>query len=463
MGAAQLLDGILATAGQAPANGAVEFVGSDPVFPTPYRIGDAGAAAIGAAALGAARFWESRGGGTQAIQVPVDAAAIAMRSARYIAADPPAPRPATGIRSTGFYQTRDGRWMYFQRLFPHHLARQLEVLGCEGTDDAIAAAVAGWDGLELEEAIVSAGATGAFVRHHEEWAAHDQAKALAGMPLFEITKIGESPAEPLPPSPRPFSGVRVLDLTRVLAGPTCARTLAEQGAEVLRVGTNAFPDNEMMMRDTGHGKRSTELDLKTTAGIEALRALIPAADVFSQGYRPGALDRLGLTPEEVAARRPGIVYVSLSAFGHVGPWQERRGFDSVVQSASGIADEVSDPTTGKPRSLPANPLDYQTGYLAAFATTAALMRRAAEGGSYLVRLSLAQTGRWLEGISRADAALVAGRPAELPAERMAELTMVRKTPYGRLRYFAPVAQLSKTPARWDLPTVPLDHDPPSWD
>jgi crotonobetainyl-CoA:carnitine CoA-transferase CaiB-like acyl-CoA transferase len=458
----ELLDEILATAGQAPAKGAVEFVGSDPVLPTPYRIGDAGAAAIGASALAAARLWESRGGESQAIRVPVDASAIAMRSARYIAAEPPTPQPTTGMRSTGFYQARDGRWMYFQRLFAHHLARQLEVLGCEESDEAIAKSVAQWDGRELEDAIVANGATGAFVRHHDEWAAHDQAKALSLLPLFEITKIGESPAEPLPPSPRPLSGVRVLDLTRVLAGPTCARTLSEHGAEVLRVGTNAFPDNEMMMRDTGHGKRSCELDLKTAAGAETLRALIPSADVFSQGYRPGALDRLGLSPDEVAARRPGIVYMTISAFSHEGPWRDRRGFDSVVQAASGIADEVSDPVTGRPRSLPANPLDYQTGYLAAFATVVALMRRAAEGGSYLVRLSLAQTGHWLKGVSRADPALVATRPPELPPDRIEELSMVRNTPYGRLRYFAPVAQMSRTPALWDLPTVPLDHDPPAW-
>ena len=457
-----LLDEILSTAGEAPANGTVEFVGSDPIFPTPYRIGDVGAAAIGAAALAAARLWESRGGEEQTIRIPVDAAAIAMRSARYITTDPPTPRRTTGMRSTGFYQTRGGRWMYFQRLFPHHLARQLEVLGCEGNDEAIAEAVSRWDGLELEEAIVANGATGAFVRHDEEWRAHDQAKALARLPLFEIIKIGESPAEPFPPGPRPFSGVRVLDLTRVLAGPTCARTLAEQGAEVLRVGTNAFPDNEQMMRDTGHGKRSTELDLKSAAGIEALHALIPGADVVSQGYRPGALDHLGLSPEEVAARRPGIVYVSISAFGHAGPWCDRRGFDSVVQSASGITDDLADPATGMPRSLPANPLDYQTGYLAAFAATVALMRRASEGGSYLVRLSLAQTGHWLKSVSRADPSLVVTRPPELAPERLEELTMVRETPYGRLRYFAPVAQLSRTPARWDLPTVPLDHDPPAW-
>ena len=458
----ELLDGILATAGVDAAGGAVEFVGSDPVFPTPYRIGDAGAATIGAAALAAARLWESRAGEAQAIRVPVDAAAIAMRSSRYITTDPPTPRPSTGMRSTGFYRARDGRWMYFQRLFPHHLARQLEVLRCEGSDDAIARAVSGWDGPELEEAIVANGATGAFVRHHDEWAAQPQAKALAALPLLEITRIGESPAEPLPPGRRPLSGVKVLDLTRVLAGPTAARTLAEHGAEVLRVGTSIFPDNDLMMRDTGHGKRSTELDLTTAAGTEALRALIPGADIFSQGYRPGALDRLGLSPEEVASRRPGIIYVTISAFGHEGPWKDRRGFDSVVQAASGIADELSDPTTGTPRSLPANPLDYQTGYLAAFAAMVALTRRAVEGGSYLVRLSLAQTGHWLAGLSRADAGVAATRPADLPPGRLEELTMVRDTPYGRLRYFAPVAQLSKTPARWDLPTVPLDHDPPTW-
>jgi hypothetical protein len=216
-----------------------------------------------------------------------------------------------------------------------------------------------------------------------------------------------------------------------------------------------------MMRDSGHGKRSTKLDLRTTVDADALRRLVRGADVFSQGYRPGALDRLGFSPAELAELRPGIVSVSLSAYGRTGPWSTRRGFDSVVQCASGIAAELAG-ADGVPRALPANPLDYTTGYLAAFLVMVALERRAREGGSYHVDLSLAQTGRYLTGLNRADPALVAQCEPDIDRRRLDELMITRRTPFGLLRYLAPVARLPGTPARWELPSVPLDNDRPEW-
>jgi hypothetical protein len=315
---------------------------------------------------------------------------------------------------------------------------------------------------DLGAAVIAAGACGAMARTRDEWAAHEQGRALAQLPLFSITKTGDSPPEPAGSGDtRPLAGLQVLDVTRVLAGPTCARTLAEHGARVLRVGTSAVPDNPQMMRDTGHGKRSCDLDLTSADGAAALRRLVAGADVFSQGYRPGALDALGFSPAELARLRPGIITVSLSAYGPAGPWRGRRGFDSVVQSASGIAWELAG-TDGVPRSLPANPLDYTTGYLAAFLVLVALGLRERDGGSYHIDLSLAQTGRYLTGLSRADAALAAAREPDLPRARLDELMITRRTPFGSLRYFAPVAHMPGTPPRWDLPTVPLDSDRPDW-
>jgi crotonobetainyl-CoA:carnitine CoA-transferase CaiB-like acyl-CoA transferase len=247
----------------------------------------------------------------------------------------------------------------------------------------------------------------------------------------------------------------------VLAGPTCARTLAEHGADVLRIGMSSAGDANPMQRDTGHGKRSAVLDLKSAEGTGILRALIGGADVFSQGYRPGALAALGFSPEDAARLRPGIVYVSLTAFGRLGPWRGRRGYDSVVQSASGFCDEVA--VDGRPRFLPVSALDYVTGYLAAFGALVALGRRAAEGGSYHVQLSLAQTGRYLAGLPRATAAEQAACAPELPAGRLAELLTETQTPFGRLRHLAPAAIMSGTPPRWDRPTVPMNHDTPAWD
>jgi crotonobetainyl-CoA:carnitine CoA-transferase CaiB-like acyl-CoA transferase len=250
-------------------------------------------------------------------------------------------------------------------------------------------------------------------------------------------------------------------MTRILAGPTAARTLAEHGADVLRIGADRLPDNEQMRQDTGHGKRSTELDLTTADDLAKLRTLVTGADVFSQGYRPGAFDKLGLSPEELAELRPGIIAVSLSAFGHVGPWRERRGFDSVVQAATGLA-EANSVGSETPVFLPANPLDYTTGYLAAFGALVALQRRAEEGGSYLVRVSLAQTGNQLGRLPRFTHEEANSRPKELPPERLAELMTSRETPFGRLRYLAPAVQLSRTPGFWELPTAPLANDEPEW-
>lgn len=459
---AAILDELMKLVAEQPAAQRATFTGADPVLPTPLRIGDLGAAAIAAGAVQAARLFEQRTGMVQTVHVDVDAAAAGMRSSRYLTSLPP--MPPSGRRPVGFYRTGDERWVFLQRLFPHHFQRQLAVLGLapDATDEAIAQAALGWNGLELEEAVIAGGACGALVRTPGEWAAHEHGRALAELPLFSITKTGDSPPEPAGVGgTRPLAGLRVIDVTRVLAGPICARTLAEHGAQVLRVGTSAVPDDPQMMRDTGHGKRSCDLDLKSADGAGTLRRLAAGADVFSQGYRPGALDRLGFSPQELARLRPGIITVSLSAYGPAGPWRERRGFDSVVQSASGIAWELAG-ADGTPRALPANALDYTTGYLAAFLVMVALGWRAREGGSYHVELSLAQTGRYLAGLSRADAALAAAREPELPRARLDELMITRRTPFGTLRYFAPIARMPGTPPRWDLPTVPLDNDRPDW-
>ena len=325
--------------------------------------------------------------------------------------------------------------------------------------------MANWDALELEEAIIAAKGAGGMVRTMEEWAQHPQAAAVASLPLLEIEKIGDSPPEPLPEGSRPLSGIRVLDLTRVLAGPTCARTLAEHGADVMKITGPHLPFNATQEFDTGHGKLSAHLDLRDEKDLGTLRELVRQGDVFSQGYRPGTLSQRGLSPEQLAAVRPGIVYVSLSAFGRTGPWAERRGFDTVVQTVSGITSRQGELFPGAepgPQFYPVSAIDYVTGYLMAFGAMAALARRVREGGSWLVRISLAQTGRWLVGLGQVPEAQLEGVPQEFTPEEIEGWSTTSNAPGGVLRHLGPTLQLSETQPYWARPSVPLGYHDPVW-
>lgn len=463
-----MMDQLTAIAGEAPATlDEVSFDGADPVFATKFRFGEAGAAIIAAGGVMAARIWQDRTGDAQQVLVPVEHAAAAMGSGRYTKVEHIEWQPPLDVTwnkrgnvGLGAFTTRDGRMVYLQREFEYHRKRQEDVLQCEDERESMAAAIAQWEGQVLEDAIVAAGACAGLVRSEEEWAAHPQGQALAKLPLFEIIKIGDSEPEGFAPNPeRPLSGLRVLDLTRVLAGPTAARTLSEHGAEVLRIGSKHLVDERMQAIDTGHGKRAAHLDLNTTDGMAKLHELLRSADVFSQAFRPGSLQKKGLAPEDVAKIRPGIIYVTLSAFGHEGPWKDRRGFDSIVQNVSGIA--LANGKDGQPRATP-NPLDYGTGYLAAFGVMAALRRRAREGGGYLVRVSLAQTGTWMKSLPRLDPAQYESLEPMLTGDRLARWMTTYDGPLGRVSHLKPVAQLSKTESRWDLPAVPIGYHEPEW-
>mgnify|MGYP001618458573 CR=1 FL=1 len=447
------LQELLALAGSFETRGGdVEFIGNDPVFPTPYLVGAAGAAALGAVGLAVSHLWFLRKKRNQQVKIDVRAAAAAMRSARYLKIDGKAPKEIWDPLS-GFYPVRDG-WVSIHCNFPNHRNAAMGVLG--GPADRAAAELVsrGWDGLALEDAIHAAQGCAGLARTAAEWAQHPHSAAVAVQPLLEIQKIGEAKPEPLPIGMRPLSGVRVLDLTRVLAGPTCARTLAEHGADVLKISGAHLPDSGAAEFDTGIGKLSAHLDLRTSAGVAALRGLLREADVFSQSYRPGALAARGFSPEAAAELRPGIVYVTLSAWGTEGPWRERRGFDSIVQTVSGMACAQSG--EGKPKLLPVSAIDYVSGYLMAFGAMVALARRATEGGSWLVRVSLARTGKWI--VDRGIIEDFASVPSDLPPVELQELTMQTRN----ITHLKPVLGLSETPPYWERPPVPLGTHPAAW-
>src|SRR5262247_2232022 len=377
---------------------AVELTGgTDPLLPTPFRIGEPSTAALAAIGLAVADLWELRTGRRQEAAVDTRQATASLRSGRYMHLDG---APVSTERNTvmGVYPAKNGRWSYLHCNFPNHRAAALGVLGVPEDREAVARAVATWNAADLEEAIIAAKGAGGMARTQAEWAKHPQGVAVAALPLMEIMRIGDSAPEPLPTGDRPLSGIRVLDLTRVLAGPTCARTLAEHGADVMRITGAHLPTLGYQELDTGHGKLSAELDLRARGDVDILRGLVRKADVFSQGYRPGTLANRGLSPEELAAIRPGLVYVSLCAFSHAGPWASRRGFDTVIQTVSGITHRQGEVFPGAkpgPQFYPVSAIDFLTGYLMACGAMVALKRRALEGGSWLVRISLAQVGHWL--------------------------------------------------------------------
>jgi crotonobetainyl-CoA:carnitine CoA-transferase CaiB-like acyl-CoA transferase len=444
----------------------VTFTGGlDPAVPTPFKVGVAGAATIAAAGLAAAQLWEQRTGRRQKVAVDVRQATASMRSGTYMKLGDGALSHARNS-IMGTYPTKDGRWSYLHCNFPNHRAAALKVLGVSEEDrGAVAKAVATWNALDLEEAILANKGAGGMVRSAEEWKTHPQAAAIAALPLLEIEKIGDAPVAPLPKGDRPLSGIRVVDITRVLAGPTCARTLAEHGADVMKITAAHLPNLGYQEWDTGHGKLSAQLDLRDPSQLETLRGLIGQADVFSQGYRPGTLGARGLSPEELARLRPGLVYVSLSAFGHKGPWASRRGFDTVVQTVSGITLRQGALFPGKepgPQFYPLSAIDYCTGYLMAMGAMLALAKRAQEGGSWLVRISLAQVGKWLVDLGEVPESELKGIPAEFSPEELERWSMVTETPKGLLKHLRPAAQLTETPARWARPSVPLGYHQPVW-
>ena len=462
----KILNTLLSIPGVDPRQAAaVAFSGGiDPILPTPFRIGETAAASLGAVGLAVADLWETRTGRRQDIAVDVRRATASLRSSRYMTLNGAL---AAGERPSvmGVYPSKNGRWNYLHCNFPNHREAALGVLGVAEDREAVRRAVAQWDALELEEAIIAAKGAGGMVRSMAEWAQHPHSAAVASLPLLEIDKIGDSPPQPLPEGPRPLSGVRVLDLTRVLAGPTCARTLAEHGADVMKITASHLPSSGSQELDTGHGKLSAYLDLREPADVDTLQGLVKEADVFSQGYRPGTLAGRGLSPEDLARLRPGIVYVSLSAFGRVGPWAERRGFDTVVQTVSGITHRQGELFPGAepgPQFYPVSAIDYLTGYLMAYGALTALGRRAREGGSWLVRISLAQTGKWLVDRGQVPENELGDVPTDFTPEEIEGWRTTSEVTAGQLKHLGPTLQLSETQPYWARPTVPLGYHDPVW-
>ncbi|MBT2366786.1 CoA transferase [Streptomyces sp. ISL-10] len=395
------------------------------------------------------------GGSVPAVRVDDGAVTTAFLSDRLVRVNGVA--PTTFAPLSRFWPAADG-WVRTHANYPHHRSRLLAALGMpdDAGVEAVAAAVGERRALDVEESVYAAGGLAVAARGPKEWAAHPQGAAAAAQPLLVMERIGDGPAPRAADgsATRPCAGLRVLDLTRVLAGPVATRTLALLGADVLRIDAPGLPESQEAHNDTGMGKRSTRLDLAAAADRAAFEELLASADVVVTGYRPGALDRFGLAPEELVERRPGLVVARLSAWGRYGPWAARRGFDSLVQAASGIAEIEGDGE--RPGALPAQALDHGTGYLLAAGVLRALTEQHGTGGAQLVELALARTAAWLvEGLHKTPD----NGSGEYDAERWLTET---DSPMGRLRHALPPVSFDGGPVSWTRPAGLLGTDVPEW-
>ncbi|MGK4598033.1 CoA transferase [Amycolatopsis sp. w19] len=387
--------------GDTLAEDAVEVTGPESVLPGTFRVEEAATTSIAAATLAAGELLRLRGIEPGKVSVDTRHAAASFHSEHYVRVDgEPVPFSAP---LSGDYRANDG-WVRLHCNYPRHVSAVCWGLGVPATRAAFEKVVAAKSKYEVESAVVGAGGAAAVLRTRDEWLAHKQGQASSALPVADIRPLGTSEPVRLFESDRPLGGVRILDLTHVIAGPVAGRVLAAHGATVMHIGSAQLPTVPPLAVDTGMGKLSAYVDLETEAGRSRLRKLIARADVVLQGFRPGSLTAKGFSPEAIAELRPGIVVADLSAYGWEGPWARRRGFDSLVQMASGIADEGGKAAgLDGPGPLPVQALDHATGWLTAAAIMTAVRRAATEGGSQHVRTSLAGTGEWLNSLGRKEA------------------------------------------------------------
>lgn len=467
----------------------------DPAVPSSFKLGSAAQTAVGLSALSASYLHFLRSGKQQEVYVDARHAVLDFHSEAWYTVDGEGLPKDVWDSIAGLYRTKNRSWVRIHTNFPHHRKGILDLLQLSDdapsgpvTRDQVQEALLNWDSIQFETAAAAVGMCATALRSFAEWESTPQAQALRGVPPVQVLKIADSnPRNNTGITARPLEGIRVLDLSRVLAGPVSGRTLAGHGATVLLVTSPDLPALPVLDIDTSRGKLTTQLDLKNPADKSRLDSLISDADVFLQAYRPGALAKKGFSPQDVSSIKPAIVYASISAWGWEGDWKDRRGFDSLVQTATGFnMDEAQayaiftarDPNSPdlQPRPLPMQALDHAAGHMLAFGINAALCRTITEGGSYEVRVSLAAVGQWIRSLGRLDPQEAFGENARPmpprtipPSEEIQPLLEIwhesapseNQSP-RTMHALAHSAILSETPFRVGDAPMTLNKHPAAW-
>jgi crotonobetainyl-CoA:carnitine CoA-transferase CaiB-like acyl-CoA transferase len=435
--------------------GTIKFAGADPIYQSRHRIGASISIPIMGAAAGAAIVWRMRTGKGQDLSLDLRKAIHGVNPV-YMFKPTVNGYPYQMPYGLGnplifdLYLTKDGRWALPTGGYPHMLTEWCSLLGCSPEKTSMANAILKWDSHDLDEAAADRNMVFALCRSREEWARHSQGELLAAKPLIEIEKVADSEPMPFGPAERPLAGIRVLSATHVIAGNVVSRTLAEQGAKVLHIDRPQEFEHEIFTTDCTVGQMSAWLDLKSLEGNRRGHQLARDADVFVESYRGRSLSRLGFSPEELAARRPGTVYCSVRCYGYDGPWANRGGFDMEALCVSGFT--LEEGTPDRPKFPPTHVMnDFIAGYMGAAGVTAALIRRAQQGGSYHVKICLTRNAMWYSTLGLIDRDNLDGSNEQhrlLPPD-----AITRQTPYGEVYRLAPHVKFSETPGYWEDPIL----------
>jgi crotonobetainyl-CoA:carnitine CoA-transferase CaiB-like acyl-CoA transferase len=432
----------------------VSFAGRDPILPAVHRLGACIGIPLMAAAVGAVAFHRQRGGPAQDLELDLRQAVHTINPGAFWHPTLNGERaPHALVVDNPFlitpYRTADRRWVMASGVYPRMVAQWCRFLDVPPDAAKVAAAIAKWNALELEEAATVASLPICVVRSPTEWLAHEQGSLLANQSVIGLERIGDAPARDFGSAERPFDGVRVLSFTQAVAGPTVGRTLAEHGADVLCATRPNDYEHEFIYAEANVGSRSAYIDLDGPTGQDRAARLLTDADVVVNNHRSGSLECRGLDPHELAARHPGLVYVSVTCYGSTGPWANRGGFDMNGSAASGLM--TVEGTEAAP-TLPVTALinDYITGYMGAIGATAALVKRATEGGSWHVTVNLTRSAMWCGSLGMVDPRLAGSDNAHSIRE---PLPYDAPSPLGDIHMLAPPVHFSETPPAWPDPLL----------